>query len=54
MDWGERFTAFFQTMIRNGGRNGVAFTAGFRWVFGKDKSTEKNVVPVKKVIKKAK
>lgn len=33
--WGERFTGFFQTMIRNGGRNGVALTAGFRWAIGK-------------------
>ena len=35
--WGERFTGFFQTMIRNGGRTGVAFTLGFRWALGKDK-----------------
>ena len=33
--WGERFTGFFQTMIRNGGRNGVALSAGFRWAIGK-------------------
>lgn len=33
--WGERFTGFFQTMIRNGGRNGIALTAGFRWAIGK-------------------
>ena len=33
--WGERFTGFVQTMIRNGGRNGVALTAGFRWAIGK-------------------
>ena len=33
--WGDRFTGFFQTMIRNGGRNGVALSAGFRWVLGK-------------------
>ena len=35
--WGERFTGFFQTMIRNGGRTGVAFTLGFRWALGKDR-----------------
>ena len=34
--WGERFTGFFQTMIRNGGRNGVALSLGFRWALGKD------------------
>jgi len=33
--WGEKFTAFFQTMIRNGGRNGVSLSAGFRWAIGK-------------------
>ena len=25
-----KFTAFTQAMIRNGGRNGIALTAGFR------------------------
>ena len=42
--WGERFTGFFQTMFRNGGRNGVALSAGFRWALGKDpdKVSEKN------------
>ena len=25
-------------MIRNGGRNGVALSAGFRWAIGKDSS----------------
>ena len=52
--WGERFTAFFQTMLRGGGRNGVALTAGFRWVLGKDKPKDPNAVPTKKVIKKIK
>ena len=33
--WGERFTGFFQTMLRNGGRNGVALSLGFRWAIGK-------------------
>ena len=33
--WGERFTSFMQTMIRNGGRNGVSLSAGFRWSLGK-------------------
>ena len=33
--WGDRFTGFFQTMIRNGGRNGVALSLGFRWAIGK-------------------
>ncbi len=46
--WGERFTAFFQTMLRNGGRTGVALTAGFRWAIGKDKP--KNATPPKKKV----
>jgi len=33
--WGDRFTAYFQSMLRGGGRNGVVLTAGFRWTFGK-------------------
>ncbi len=34
--WGDRFTAFAQTMIRNGGRNGIVLQGGFRWAIGKD------------------
>ena len=50
--WADKFTAFFQTMIRNGGRNGVALTGGFRWSLGKDPDTTvNNVNKVKKVIK---
>ena len=33
---GERFTGFLQAMVRNGGRNGVALSTGFRWALGKD------------------
>ncbi|MBR6099264.1 hypothetical protein IKP85_05910 [bacterium] len=40
--WGERFTGFGQVMMRNGGRNGVALSAGFRWAIGKDKKQSKN------------
>ncbi|MBD5401204.1 hypothetical protein HDR58_00155, partial [bacterium] len=32
----DRFTAFGQAMIRNGGRTGISFTAGFRWALGHD------------------
>ena len=32
--WADRFTAFFQTMIRNGGRTGVVLQGGFRWAIG--------------------
>ncbi len=34
--WKDKFTGFIQAMIRNGGRNGIALTAGFRWTIGKD------------------
>ena len=37
----DNFTAYGQTMIQNGGRNGVSLTAGFRWQIGKDSSTDK-------------
>ena len=32
----EKYTAFAQTMIHNGGRNGISLTAGLRWHLGKD------------------
>ena len=31
---GDRFTGFGQAMLRNGGRNGIALTFGFRWALG--------------------
>lgn len=37
--WGDRFTGFFETMIRNGGRNGVALSCGLRWSIGKTPQT---------------
>ena len=40
--WGERFTGFGQVMIRNGGRNGVALSLGFRWAIGKDSNSNPN------------
>ena len=40
--WNDNFTAYGQATIRNGGRNGIALTAGFRWSLGKDgKAIEK-------------
>ena len=45
---GERFTGYAQAMMRNGGRNGIALTVGFRWALGgkaKEKKN-KNVKPV--------
>ena len=32
----DRFLAFGQAMIHNGGRNGISLTAGFRWKVGKE------------------
>ena len=37
----DNFTAYGQTMIQNGGRNGVSLTFGFRWAIGKDKAKTK-------------
>lgn len=39
------FIAFGQAMVRNGGRNGISLTAGFRWAIGKNKSNN----PIEKV-----
>lgn len=33
--WAKKYTAYLQAMIRNGGRNGVSLTCGFRWAVGK-------------------
>lgn len=33
--WGEKLTGFAQTMLRGGGRNGIALQFGFRWAIGK-------------------
>lgn len=35
--WANKFTAFGEAMIRNGGRNGISLNFGFRWAIGKDK-----------------
>ena len=32
----DRFMAYGQAMIHNGGRNGISFSAGFRWKVGKE------------------
>ena len=37
-------------MVRNGGRNGVALSAGFRWALGKDLNKTKTIHPNKKTI----
>ena len=34
--WNDKYTGYVQAMIRNGGRNGVALTGGFRWAIGKE------------------
>ena len=33
--WGDSFTGYIQTMLRNGGRNGIALNLGLKWVLGK-------------------
>ena len=38
--WSDRFTAFFQTMLRNGGRTGIVLEGGFRWTFGGSKKPQ--------------
>ena len=44
--FGETFSGYGQAMVRNGGRNGIALTAGFRWALGgkKVKKDNKNVI----------
>ena len=50
--WADRFTAFGETLLRNGGRNGVVLFGGFRWLVGNDGAkkvyTDKNTKHVSK------
>ena len=34
--WHDKCTGFVQAMLRNGGRNGIALTFGFKWAVGKE------------------
>ncbi|MGN0031579.1 MAG: hypothetical protein ACI37Q_06470 [Candidatus Gastranaerophilaceae bacterium] len=44
----DKFTGFAQAMVRNGGRNGIALSFGFKWAIGKEpKPVEKVQAPVK-------
>jgi len=45
--WGDRFTGFGQIMMRNGGRNGISFNAGFRYELGKNGSNSAKKAAVK-------
>ena len=59
--WHERFTGFIQAMLRNGGRNGVALSFGFKWSLGNEskpiekvqnnsqKDVKTSIVPIQKV-----
>ncbi|MGM9993883.1 MAG: autotransporter outer membrane beta-barrel domain-containing protein, partial [Candidatus Avigastranaerophilus sp.] len=54
----DKFTGFLQAMMRNGGRNGVALSFGFKWAIGKDNKTiekvqnptNSNITPVKRKV----
>lgn len=41
--WNDRFSAYGQATVRNGGRNGVALTAGLRWALGKESPKPQSV-----------
>ncbi len=44
--WDDKYSAYGQAVIRNGGRNGIALTLGFRMAIGKDpnKVSENKVI----------
>ena len=51
--FGETFSGYGQAMVRNGGRNGISLTAGFRWALSDKKVKDnKNVKEDVKTIKK--
>ncbi len=41
--FGERFTGYLQAMLRNGGRNGIALSGGFRWALGRTGGSSQKV-----------
>ena len=48
--YNHRFTGFGQAMVRNGGRNGIAITLGFRYAIGRDGDEEfKQMTPWEKI-----
>ena len=49
--WDDKFTAFFHTLFRNGGRSGVVFQAGFRWALGTNSKQNKTPVSKKRILK---
>ena len=52
-NWKDKFTAYGQAMIRNGGRNGIALSGGMRWALGKEgKPTNEKVQNGQKVVLK--
>lgn len=52
--WAGRFTGFLQAMVRNGGRNGVVLSAGFRWTIGKKQKEANSILPKQKTVIKNK
>ena len=51
----DKFSGYAQAMVRNGGRTGIAFTAGFRWALGdepKSRSVDASPVQRKESVKK--
>lgn len=42
--WADKYTAFLQAMLRNGGRNGISLTSGFRMMLGEPKTREKHEI----------
>lgn len=46
--WKDKYTGFLQAMVRNGGRNGVALTGGFRWSLGKEGKPVEKVQNIEK------
>ncbi len=52
--WGEKFTGFAQTMLRNGGRTGISLMLGFRLGIGKCPEKCKHVENLSQKLPKAK
>lgn len=47
-NWNDKCSGFLQSMLREGGRNGIALTLGFKWTIGNESK------PIKKSSKRTK
>ena len=50
-NWQDKCSGFIQAMLRNGGRNGIALTFGFKWALGRERKPIERVQSDNKLVK---